>query len=72
MKNSFCQNGIAGEQRLGNLPREIPRPSMMLILAIPEGHQKTCICYSFHLREKPFLVDKFAGPSTSPASLRNG
>lgn len=25
-----------------------------------------------HLREKPFLVDRFAGPSTIPASRRKG
>jgi len=45
---------------------------VVLILAIREGNQETGIGDRLHLREKPFLVDKFAAPLTAPASRRKG
>ncbi len=43
---------------------------MVLIFTIAEGDQETCIGDGLHLREKPFRVDKSAGPVTAPASRR--
>src|SRR5581483_196912 len=44
----------------------------MLVPAIGKRDQKTGIGDRPHLREKPFLVDRFGGPSTAPASRRKG
>src|SRR5580700_785962 len=44
----------------------------MLIPSVPESHEEAGIGDGFHLREKPFLVERLDGPSTTPASRMNG
>ncbi len=45
---------------------------MVLVSAIAESYEKAGIGNRFHLPEKPFLADRFAGPVIAPASRING
>jgi hypothetical protein len=45
---------------------------MVPIFLVAESYQGGRVGDGFLLPEKPFLEDRFAGPSTIPASRRNG
>jgi hypothetical protein len=45
---------------------------MVLVFAIAESYEKAGIGNRFHLRKKPFLAERFAGPALEPASRIKG
>ena len=72
MESRLGQHSVTRQQRFSNTVGEFSGPRVVLILPITEGHEEARIGNRFHLREKPFRVDRFAGPATAPASRRNG
>jgi len=45
---------------------------MMAVLSVSERHQKSGVGNRLHLREKPFRVERSAGPATKPARRKKG
>src|SRR5260370_29398872 len=58
MKRCFCQNGFAGQQRLGQLISNGAGPIVMLVIAAHKGDKEPRVCDADHERENPFRLDK--------------
>jgi len=66
MKRSFCEHGVARQQRLRSLPCDLDCPAMVRVTPVPEGDQKSRVRSSFQFREKPLRRDKSGSPPTEP------
>jgi hypothetical protein len=69
VKRGFREDGLAGEERRGDLRRHFHSPCVMAIVAIGESHQKAGVGNPVHERENPFRDDKSRAPCTEPASF---
>src|SRR4029077_253819 len=72
MKRSFRQNCLAGDKRFSHPFGNIESPTVVSVSLVTERNDETCICDSFHVREKPLREDIFGGPVNFPAWRRNG
>ena len=72
VKRSLSQHGFTGQQRLGYPFGNPDCPVVVIIVAIREHDEKTCVGDGLHLRENPLRLERSVGPATAPAKRRNG
>jgi hypothetical protein len=71
VEGGFGEHRVTSQQRLGHSVGNFEGPSVMLIVSITKGHQKTGVGDCIHFLEKPLRLERSLGPATAPASRRN-
>ena len=71
MERRLGQHGLAGQQRLVDVPGDSDRPLVMEVAAVREGHKETGVGNALHPREKPLRADRSRAPRTLPARRMN-
>ncbi len=71
VKSGLRKNRLARQEGLGHAFGKADGPCVMRVGSIGKRYEKSRVGDALHDLEKPFLVERFLGPRTDPASRMN-
>jgi len=72
VKGRFGENRFAGNEGFSDLPSQARRPVVKLVSTIEVGDEEAGVSEAGHDFENPRRVERFRGPSWTPANARKG